>query len=93
MESCHNDGNRRNNVATNLRWDTHKSNCADRTTHGTQVQGERQHNARFTDEIIRSIRAEYATGKTCYRLLGEKYGTHWTYARAIIKRRVWKHIA
>ena len=30
MEACHNNGNKLDNNITNLRWDTHKNNCADR---------------------------------------------------------------
>lgn len=29
MEGCHQDGNKRNNVITNLRWDTHEANIID----------------------------------------------------------------
>lgn len=46
-----------------------------------------------TEAQIREIRAEYAAGGTCYRLLGEKHNTHWTYIRDIVKRHVWKHVA
>lgn len=35
MEACHADGDRANNVRTNLRWDTPSSNASDRVTHGT----------------------------------------------------------
>lgn len=93
MESCHEDGNRRNNALSNLRWDTHKANCADRVRHGTQAKGEKSGNSRFTEADIRSIRTEYATGTTCYSKLAQKHKTHWTYIRNIIKRRAWKHVA
>ena len=93
LEACHADGNRTNNVLSNLRWDTHKSNCADRIAHGTQVQGERMWNSRFTEADIRAIRDEYATKTTTYPKLAEKYGTSWTYIRDIVKRRAWKHVA
>lgn len=33
MEGCHNDGNRRNNHVSNLRWDTRLANVADRQRH------------------------------------------------------------
>ena len=35
MDCCHNDGNRLNNVPSNLRYDTRKNNIADRIKHGT----------------------------------------------------------
>jgi hypothetical protein len=34
MEACHNDGDRRNNRLTNLRWDTSRSNSLDIVRHG-----------------------------------------------------------
>lgn len=40
MEACHADGNPKNNALTNLRWDTPKSNAADRIRHGTSGIGE-----------------------------------------------------
>lgn len=36
LEVCHNDGTRDNNVLENLRIDTKKNNCLERTMHGTQ---------------------------------------------------------
>lgn len=38
---CHNDGNPRNNVLTNLRWDTPAANVRDRIAHGTYQDGQR----------------------------------------------------
>ncbi len=34
IEVCYYDGNKHNNEAVNLRWDTRESNCADRLRHG-----------------------------------------------------------
>lgn len=38
MHGCHNDGNRRNNCASNLRWDTPQANIHDSIKHGTQAK-------------------------------------------------------
>ena len=35
-EVCHNDGDASNNRLSNLRWDTHVSNCHDRKVHGKE---------------------------------------------------------
>jgi len=40
MECCHNDGNKTNNKAYNLRWGTHQDNCADKKSHGTFLAGD-----------------------------------------------------
>lgn len=34
-EACHGDGDPANNVASNLRWDTHSANIRDKRAHGT----------------------------------------------------------
>lgn len=39
METAHNDGNKLNNHATNLRWTTHRGNAADKCLHGTSRKG------------------------------------------------------
>src|SRR5262245_14917428 len=54
MEACHNDGNPTNNDVSNLRWDTHKSNCADKQTHGTIAAGERNGRSKITESQARN---------------------------------------
>lgn len=49
MEGCHNDGDPKNNVLSNLRWDTHKSNELDKVKHGVR---------RLDENDIRCIQAE-----------------------------------
>lgn len=58
MEGCHNDGNPQNNHISNLRWDTPKSNQADRIAHGTTNRGERCGNAKLTETQIIAIRSD-----------------------------------
>lgn len=41
MESCHNDGNPKNNLINNLRWDTKSANARDRRRHGTDARTRR----------------------------------------------------
>lgn len=49
---CHNDGNKLNNTVENLRWDTPKSNTADRIKHGTMHYGEDSSLAKYSNEYI-----------------------------------------
>jgi NUMOD4 motif-containing protein/HNH endonuclease/Homeodomain-like domain-containing protein len=57
MQGCHNNGVRTDNRATNLRWDTPKSNQHDRKLHGTALVGFRHPMAKLTEsdavEIVR----------------------------------------
>jgi len=43
MEACHNDGDPKNNVVGNLRWDTKSANARDRRRHGTDEHARKTH--------------------------------------------------
>lgn len=66
MEGCHNDGDPSHNALTNLRWDTHEGNMADRALHGTGFElfpppihmGEKHHNATLTTAEVQFIRLQ-----------------------------------
>ena len=92
MESCHNDGNRSNNHVSNLRWDTRKGNFADCVKHGTRNYGENNGVSKLTDDLVRRIREEYATGKITQRELAAKYECAQMTVSCIIRRITWKHI-
>lgn len=55
-ETCHNDGVRVNISASNLRYGTRSSNCADRIVHGTALFGATHPSARVPDETVAAIR-------------------------------------
>jgi len=59
MQCCHNNGNRADNRLTNLRWDTPKSNSADRHKHGTVPFGARSGRAKLTEKQVLRIRMEW----------------------------------
>lgn len=92
LETCHNDGDFTNNKLENLRWDTHKENCADRIKHGTAARGETHGKARFTEEGIKSLRKEYAAGGVTYRSLAAKYDVHHSSIYSIVRKRNWKNV-
>lgn len=92
MEACHNDGDPANNALSNLRWDTHAANNDDRFRHGTVPQGEHCGSSKLTEEAVKSIRAEYATGNTSCKKLGQKYGASQSTIHNIVRRSTWKHI-
>ncbi len=59
MESCHWDGNPKNNKLDNLRWDTPTGNRADQIRHGTLygmgLFGEKHPTSKLTTEIVLQI--------------------------------------
>jgi len=54
-------------------WSTHKENCADRTTHGTEVAGERNGQAKLTLEQVEAMRQALADGES-QSSVGKRYG-------------------
>lgn len=54
-EACHFDGDRTNNAASNLRWDTRRNNNEDKRRHGTTMRGERNPGSRLTVDCVRDI--------------------------------------
>ena len=48
---------------------------------------------KLTEQDVKDIRAEYATGTTSYAQLGKKYNVHRLYVANVVKRKVWKHVA
>jgi hypothetical protein len=89
LEACHNDGNPKNNVLSNLRWDTRRENAADRIAHGTAAIGEKHPMAKLTKEQALEIR-------TCHSdalpILATHFGITVDHARKIKSRLAWKDL-
>lgn len=96
MEVCHNDGDATNNNLDNLRIDTHKNNVGDMLSHGTRPVGERNGNAKVTEDIVIKLRSEYEK-------LGKTRGSISKVARdfdltvhmvgKVVRRDRWRHVA
>lgn len=91
MEGCHEDGNRDNNQLSNLRWDTHKNNQADRLRHGTDNRGEKHNLVKLTNTQVLQIRKSRKQFIT-YQEIADKYGVSRRLIGKIIKRQLWTHI-
>jgi len=88
LQACHNNGNARDNRASNLRWDTSKGNHADRAVHGTLTTGERNPNSKLNADIVREARA---AGMTAYRV-SKRWGVSEPAARDMLLRKTWKWV-
>lgn len=55
-DACHNDGDRSNNSASNIRWAARRENHQDKLRHGTQKYGEDLYNAKLTWDSVALIR-------------------------------------
>lgn len=90
-EVAHNDGNRANNSAWNLRWATHAENIGDTKRHGTFWIGERHGNSRLTAEAVRQIRARAKNGEL-HKTLAEEHGVVRQTITKIVNGRAWEHL-
>lgn len=91
LEVCHCDGNRTNNSAENLRWDTRKGNAADTLLHGTHLRGETQNGARLTEEAVLEIRRQRAAGMA-WAAIAKHHDIAIMTAHAAGTGRSWKHL-
>ena len=91
LDVCHNDGNQENNVPSNLRWDTRKSNLGDTDKHGTKLFGAKQNGAKLTDALVRSLRVDRENGHT-WGEIAERYNISSMTAHAAGTGKTWKHL-
>lgn len=89
---CHWIGEKRNNTLANLRWATPKDNYQDNIRQGKQVNGERHHKAKMTDELVLEIRERYAKGVETQVELADEFGVHPTEIGFIVRGTSWKHV-
>jgi len=88
---CHCDGDRANNAAQNLRWDTVKNNHADKVMHGTLLNGERIKHSKITEKMVIEIRERLLRGEQ-QKDIAVIFGISQPSVSDINKRRTWKHI-
>ncbi len=91
MECCHNDGSTSNNHVSNLRWDTHKANLADRIKHGTAPRGEASCRATITEKTAKKIKTIARQGVSL-GAIAARFGVSKDVVSAIKHNRSWKHI-
>lgn len=89
MEACHANGDRGDNRASNLRWDTRSGNHQDKHLHGTAQVGEKANNVKLTDRIVAEIRRRKLTPSQAMR----EFGLSKTNAARIVNGVTWRHIS
>lgn len=92
LDVCHNDGNQKNNRASNLRYDTVSGNMADRVLHGTDTRGEKSPNAKLSTEDVLTIRRLHEDGDYNQRELARKFGVDFRTINQIVHRKRWAHV-
>lgn len=85
-ESAHNNGNLKDNRASNLRWATHSENLRDRIEHGTNYR------THLTEPMVRGIREEHALNYGTTYTIGDRYGVSQTTVARILRKETWSHV-
>jgi hypothetical protein len=88
FDACHNDGDRENNAASNLRWDTRVANAADKRRHGTLLCGERSPQAKLTASEVTQIRAHRGFLPSAH--LAELFGVSMATISAVQLGKTWR---
>lgn len=87
MMACHNNGNPRDNRASNLRWDTACNNHSDALAHGTRLLGESISWSKLTFKAVHLIRTVHRPDS----YYASEYGVHYKVIREARIGKTWKH--
>lgn len=94
-EACHQDGNKKNNFLSNLRWDTHQNNqMVDGKKQGTcrmGLRGELNLAAKLNEAKVREIRALADMGKN-HTWIAKNLGLVRRHVSRIIHGDRWSHV-
>lgn len=89
-EVCHGDGDKRNNLVDNLRYDTPAGNEYDKILHGTLLFGESHVSAKLLEANVLDIRR--LRGVLKQQELADRYGCTFSNISAIQRRKSWRHV-
>lgn len=90
MQSCHNDGNQKNNKLCNLRWDTKSANELDKRIHGTVVRNYGVKNGQSKLNEKKAMKIYLSKQSTIS--LGKKYKVNQATISLIKRKLRWSHI-
>lgn len=89
----HIDGNKLNNIPSNLEWCTSSQNILHGIKNGLSYQvGERHHKAKLKTEQVLEIRDKYKTGNFTQTGLANEYGVSQSVVWKIIVNKSWSHV-
>lgn len=94
MECRHLNGNPADNRLENLKWGTHSENVQDAVRQNMHVNnsGERNGNAKLTEQDVKRIISAYGTGKFTQAAIARSYNIARPVISNIVNKKAWKHI-
>lgn len=90
-EVAHGNNNSSNNYFRNVRWATRAENFADKKKHGTEMFGEKNHQAKLTSEKVAEIRRLLRIGHSS-QVIGPRLGVTYQCIDIIKKGKSWQQI-
>jgi hypothetical protein len=91
-EGTHRDGDKSNNALLNLAWRTHAENENDKYKHGTTIHGERNHQAKLTEESVKKIRELHSSGQFSQKRISEMYDVSENAIFNVVHLKRWAHV-
>lgn len=88
MDCCHNDGNKLNAAASNLRWDTRKANLNDQRIHGTFAWHGKK---KLSPEQVIEAAERIAAGEKCSEIAAD-YGVNRATIGAVSRGANWSEL-
>lgn len=88
---AHNDGDKANNVLSNLRWASALENQADRGRHATKIQGSMMKHAKLVEGNIPEIRSRALSGEN-YEAIARDFGVSISTVSLIKRGKIWRHV-
>jgi DNA-binding XRE family transcriptional regulator len=89
QECCHCNGVKTDNRLENLEWKTHRENIEDKVRHGTNLNGERNHQSKLTVSQVLEIKNRSSESQ---RKLAKEYGVSKTVIGLIHAGKTWKYL-
>lgn len=89
MSVCHSCDNPACVNPAHLFLGTQRDNMRDKVAKGRQPKGERVHNAKLSESVVREIRDAYARGNVTQQALGDRFGVTRRHIGRIVSLRRW----
>lgn len=87
-EVLHRDGDKRNNISSNLSWGSRLDNMTDRTRLNEHANGERHGMAKLNEASVKAIFDD----PRWHKFIAADYGVSTSLVGLIKSKRIWKHI-